>query len=54
MGGGITALTLTSDMLAPLTTAFNSNMGVLLPVGIGMMGVTIGVSLIPKIIYRFL
>lgn len=44
----------TAEMLAPITTTLNENLGVLLPVGIGIMGVMIGVSLIPRIVYKFL
>lgn len=44
----------TAEMLAPITTTLNSNLGVLLPVGIAIMGVMIGVSLIPRIVYKFL
>ena len=47
-------LVITSDMLAPITDTLNSNLGVLLPVGITIMGVMIGVGLIPRIIYKFL
>ena len=43
----------TAEMLAPITTPLNDN-GVLLPVGIAIMGVMIGVSLIPRIVYKFL
>lgn len=45
---------LTSGMLKPITDALTSNMGILLPVGITIMGVLIGVSLIPRIVYKFL
>lgn len=45
---------LTSAMLAPITTAVSENLGVLLPVGITIMGIMIGVSLIPRIVYKFL
>lgn len=45
---------LTAEMLAPITTALTSNLEKLLPVGISVMGVMIGVSLIPRIIYKFL
>lgn len=47
-------MTLTSEMLAPITTALTSNLGTLLPVGIGIMGTMIGISLIPRIVYKFL
>lgn len=43
-----------ASMLAPLTTAITGNLDVLLPVGITIMGVMIGVSLIPRIVYKFL
>lgn len=45
---------ITAEMLAPITTQLNSNLDVLLPVGIGIMGVMIGVGLIPRIVYKFL
>jgi hypothetical protein len=43
----------TSEMLAPVTSAINENLDVLLPVGIGIMAILIGVSLIPRIVYKF-
>lgn len=46
-------VTLTADMFKPLTDAITSNLGVLLPVGITIMGIMIGVSLIPRIVYKF-
>lgn len=46
-------LIITSQMLAPITEAITANLGVLLPVGIGLMSIMIGVRLIPRIIYRF-
>ena len=45
---------ITAEMLAPITTTISSNLNVLLPVGIGIMGIMIGVSLIPRIVYKFL
>lgn len=44
---------ITSGMLTPITTAISSNIGTLLPVGIGIMGIMLGVSLIPRIIWKF-
>lgn len=44
---------LTPAMLEPITTAVTGNLGTLLPVGIGIMGIMLGVSLIPRIIYKF-
>jgi len=47
-------MVLDAAMLAPITTAITSNMDVLLPVGIAIMSIMIGVSLIPRIVYKFL
>lgn len=51
---GITGLTLTSSMFAPLVDTITSNLGVLLPIGLTIMGIMVAVSLIPRIIYKFL
>ncbi len=45
---------ITAEMLEPITTTITSNLNVLLPVGIAIMGIMIGVSLIPRIVYKFL
>lgn len=45
---------ITAEMLAPITTAITSNLTILLPIGITIMGTMIGVSLIPRIVYKFL
>jgi len=49
----ITNAIITSGMLQPITDTIAGNMTTLLPVGIGIMGIMIGVSLIPRIIYKF-
>ncbi len=54
MEGGATTIAITAKMLEPITSALTSNIGVLLPVGITIMGIMIGVSLIPRIVYKFL
>lgn len=51
--GTTSLVNVTADMLAPITTAITSNLGVLLPVGITIMAILIGVALIPRIIYKF-
>mgnify|MGYP006909825584 CR=1 FL=1 len=48
-----TGLTLTSSMFDPLITAITTNLGVLIPVGLAIMGIMIAVSLIPRIVYKF-
>ena len=45
---------ITAEMLAPITTALSSNLEVIIPVGMGIMGTMIGVGLIPRLIYKFL
>jgi len=47
-------MTITAEMIAPITEAINSALTVLVPVGLGIMGTMVGVSLVPKILYRFL
>lgn len=39
---------------AAIKAAVSDNIAVLLPVGIGIMAIMIGVSLIPRIVYKFL
>lgn len=48
-----TSAVVTAAMLAPLVTAITDNVGVLLPVGVGIMGIMLGISIIPRIIYKF-
>lgn len=56
MGGILNAVTptVTADMLTPLTDTISANLGVLLPVGVTIMGIMIGVSLIPRIVWKFM
>jgi hypothetical protein len=44
---------ITAAMLAPLTTAITENVTTMLPVGLGIMAIFAGVSVIPKIFYKF-
>lgn len=45
---------ITADLVAPITTAISSGLTTLVPVGLGIMATFIGISLIPRIIYKFL
>ena len=47
------AFTITTQLVQPVVDAINSGLTVLLPVGIGIMAIMVGVSLIPRIIYKF-
>lgn len=46
--------TITADTVKPVTDALSSGLAVLVPVGIGIMATFVGISLIPRIIYKFL
>lgn len=48
------AFEITSDLVVPITTAISSGLTTLVPIGIGIMAVFIGIGLIPRIIYKFL
>ena len=52
--GAVSNTVLTSNMLDGVTDLITSNLGVLLPVGITILGIMVGVSLIPRIVYKFL
>lgn len=49
-----TGVAVTSEQLQPLIDGVTNNLGVLLPVGITLMSIMIGVKLIPRIVYKFL
>lgn len=44
----------TSEQLAVVTSAVNENVAVILPVGLGILAVLVGVALIPKIVSKFM
>lgn len=43
-----------TEMLQPIVSALTENLEVILPIGLSIMGTMIGVSLIPRLIYKFL
>lgn len=45
---------ITADTVKPVTDAINSGLTTLIPIGIGIMGTFIGISLIKRVIYTFL
>jgi hypothetical protein len=51
---GITPFEWTTELLAPITGAINQAMGVVVPIGIGVMGIFIGVSVVKRVIFTFL
>lgn len=48
------SVVVTDAMLQPVITTITSNASVLIPVGITIMGILVGIGLIPRIIYKFL
>ena len=54
MLGEASAAVVTAAQLSGITDTLNANLGVLIPVGLAIMGAMIGVSLIPRIVYKFL
>lgn len=43
----------TSDMLQPVVDTIMANVTVLLPVGLGILAIMLGIALIPRIIWKF-
>lgn len=50
----VAAFQITTDMISPIVTSINSGLTTLVPIGIAVMAAMIGISLIPRIIYKFL
>ncbi len=44
----------TADMFSGLTGAISSNAAVIIPVGVSIMAIMVGISLIPRILYKFI
>lgn len=45
---------ITAELVKPVTDAISSGLTTLVPVGIGIMATFVGISLIPRVIYKFL
>lgn len=43
-----------AELVQPVVNAISSGLATLVPVGIGIMATFVGISLIPRIIYKFL
>lgn len=48
-----TGLTVTADMFKGLTDSVTANAGVLIPIGVGIMSIMVGIRVIPKILSKF-
>lgn len=50
----VEGFTITAELVQPVVTAISSGLTTLVPVGIGIMATFVGLSLIPRVIYKFL
>jgi len=50
----VSTFVVTNDMIAPIGTSITTSMTNMLPTGLTVMAVMIGLSLIPRFIYKFL
>lgn len=53
-GEVVSSFQITTEMIAPIQSAISSGLATLVPIGIAVMASMIGISLIPRIIYKFL
>lgn len=44
---------ITEDMLKPLVEGVSANVAVVLPVGLGLFSIFLGIGLIPKLVKKF-
>lgn len=51
--GALNSVAITSDMLQPLLDGITANIGVILPVGVAVFAVFLGVSVLPKLVRKF-
>ncbi len=54
LGAAAEGFTVTADMFTGLTSSISSNAAVIVPVGVGIMAIMVAVSVIPRILYKFL
>ncbi len=50
----VPVFTVSEETLNPVTDAINNGLNTLIPIGIGIMGTFIAISLIKRVIYTFL
>ena len=51
MDGG--SAVVTAAMLEPIISTITANVTVLLPVGLGILAIMLGIALIPRVIWKF-
>ncbi len=53
MEGSLSGVAITTEMLSPLVDGVVANVGVILPIGITLFAIFIGIGLVPKLIKKF-
>lgn len=53
-GADLPTIAITTDMLKPLVEGVVSNIGVVLPVGLALFAIMLGIRIIPGMVKRFL
>lgn len=51
--GALPTIAITQDMLTPLVEGVVANIGVVLPVGLGLFAIMLGIRILPGLISRF-
>ena len=54
LAADVSSALVTADMLQPVVDAITGNTTVILPIGVTIMGILVGVGLIPRILSKFL
>lgn len=49
----LNSVVVTTDMLKPVIDAITSNIGIILPVGVILFGIMLGIALVPRIFKKF-
>lgn len=52
-GSSLPSIAITTDMLTPLVEGVMSNVQVILPVGLGLFAIFLGIRIIPGVVSRF-
>lgn len=52
-GSSLPSIAITTDMLTPLVEGVMSNVQVILPVGLGLFAIFLGIRIIPGLVSRF-
>lgn len=53
-GGGLPSFSITTEMLTPLVEGIMANITVILPVGLGLFAIFLGIRILPGLVSRFI